>query len=296
MKSEYRKKCFFCSQEITEKKTLEHIIPNSLLKRLNIKEETLSGEYTIQYSRIKVPAHSVCNSNFGSEYENKILSLLDDPENLYNEINSNDQLSLRYSHSNDSMSLFITWLSKIYYGLFYNDYLKTQNTDWQNLCFEIINSENFKLTQKSYQLNTGFNLPSSLYAFKTKNKDFNLKTLIYPSSILININGLILILCIADGFLCKNYLNSSNLTNLKTYLEENDRLNKFPTDLFAFAEISALRLNIPKKPNFLFNEKEILNLSFSTIASNSYELYKVNPDKIEKDRNTILKSFGVKLI
>ncbi|WP_278352423.1 HNH endonuclease [Chryseobacterium gleum] len=296
MKSEYLKKCFFCSQEITGKKTLEHIIPNSLLGKLNIKEKNLIGEYNIQYSRIKVPAHSSCNNNFGSEYEDKILQLLDDPETLYNEINSNDQLDLRYSHSNDSTSLIITWLSKIYYGLFYNDYLKTRNNDWQNLCFEIINSENFKLTQNSYQLNTGFNLPSSLYAFKTKKKEFNLRTNIYPSSILMNINGLILILCIADGFLCKNYLNSYNLATLNDHLKENDHLNTFPTDLFAFAEISALRLNIPKTPSFIFNEKEIFNLSLNTLVSNPNEYYKVNPENIEKERNNILESLGVQII
>lgn len=296
MKTEYLKKCFFCNEEIKDKKTLEHIIPNSLLGKLNIKEKTLTGEFTIQYSRIKVPAHSNCNSNFGSEFENKIITLLEDPDYLYELINSNNQLDLRYSYSEHPISLIITWLSKIYYGLFYSDFLKTQNEDWRKICFEIINNENFKLTQKAYQINSGFNLPSSLYAFKTSRKDFNLKTLIYPSSILISINGLILILSIADGFLCKNYLNTSNISNLKNFLKENDFLDTFPTDLFAFAEISALRLNIPNTPNFIFTDNEIINLSLSTMVNNPDEYYKVNPDNIENDRNKILESFGVKII
>jgi len=88
MKEEYSKKCFFCNKEIIDKKTLEHIISNSLLGKLNIKEATLTGEYSIQYSRIKVPAHSKCNNNFGSEFENQILSLLEDTDNLHNIINS----------------------------------------------------------------------------------------------------------------------------------------------------------------------------------------------------------------
>jgi hypothetical protein len=292
MKSEYLRKCFFCNEEIKDKKTLEHIIPDSLLKKLNIKEETLTGEFTIQYSRIKVPAHSSCNNNFGSEFEDKILKLLEDPESLYEQINSNDQLDIIYSPSDDSTSLFITWLSKIYYGLFYNDFLKTHNEDWRELCFEIINNQNFKLTQKSYQLNYGFNLPSSLYIFKTKKKNFNLRTFIHPSSILMSINGLVFILAIADGFLCKNYLNSSNISNLKSYLSENDSINEFPADLFAFSEIAALRLNIPKSPSFVFTDNEMLNLSFSTMIENPDEFYKVNPNNIESDRNKILESFG----
>lgn len=296
MKSEYFKNCFFCNKEITEKKTLEHIIPDSLLGKLKIKEKTLTSEFTIQYSRIKVPAHSNCNSNFGSEFENKIIKLLEKPNYLYEAINSDNQLDWIYSYSEAPTSLIITWLSKIYYGLFYSDFLKTKNEEWRKICFKIISNENFKLTQKAYQIKSGFNLPSSLYAFKTTKKDFNLRTLIYPSSILISINGLILILSIADGFLCKNYLNSSNLLNLKNFLNMNDNIDTFPTDLFALAEISALRLNIPKNPNFIYTDNEIINLSLSTMVNNPKEFYKVNADNIENDRNKILKNFGIKII
>lgn len=295
MKEEYSKKCFFCNKEIIDKKTLEHIIPNSLLGKLNIKEATLTGEYSIQYSRIKVPAHSKCNNNFGSEFENQILSLLEDTDNLHNIINNDDQRNLIYEYSSTPIPLITTWLSKIYYGLFYSDFLKTKNEDWRNLCFEIINSQNFILTQKAYQLNSGFNLPSSLYAFKTIKTDFNLKTLIYPSTILISINGLVLILSIADGFLCKNYLNSTNMTNLTSFLMENDKLKDFPTDLFALAEISALRLNIPKSPSFTFTDKKMINLSFNTMVQNPNEFYRVDAKQIEQDRNKILESFGVKI-
>lgn len=295
MKEEYFKKCFFCNEDINEKKTFEHIISDSLLGKLNIKEQTITSEFKIQYSRIKVPAHSKCNNNFGSEFENKIIKLLEKPDDLYSLINNDNQFDLVNSHSDKPTLLLTTWLTKVYYGLFYNDFLKTKNDKWRDICFEIINNENFKLTQKAYQLNSGFNLPSSLYAFKTEKKDFNLKTLIYPASILISINGLILILSIADGLLCKNYLNSSNINNLKNYLKTNDFLEDFPTDLFAFAEITALRLNIPKNPNFIFTDKKIVNLSFNTFVKNPNEFYKVNSENIERDRNHILEKFGVNL-
>lgn len=295
-KSDYLNKCFFCSEEIHGKKTLEHIIPDSLLKKLNLKEQTITGDFKTQYSRIKVPAHSTCNSNFGSKFENYIISLLDNSEKLYELINKNDQLETIYSPNNDELSMITTWLTKIYYGLFYNDFLKTHNLSHRDICFEIINSHNFKLTQKSYQNGFGFNIPSSLYAFKTDKKDFNLKTLIFPSSIMINLNGIILVLCIGDGHLTKNYLNNSNLNNLKSYLFENNSIDNFPTDLFVFSEITALRLNIPKQPSFIFTENEMINLSLNTFVNNPNEFYKIDLNNQENTRNEILKSFGVKLI
>jgi hypothetical protein len=50
-----RRTCFFCAERIEEKKTLEHIIPNSLLGKLSIKEKTITGQKETQYSRVKVP-------------------------------------------------------------------------------------------------------------------------------------------------------------------------------------------------------------------------------------------------
>lgn len=41
--NEFKNTCFFCSEIINEKKTLEHIIPNGLLGKLGIKEETLTS-------------------------------------------------------------------------------------------------------------------------------------------------------------------------------------------------------------------------------------------------------------
>ena len=76
---------------------------------------------------------------------------------------------------------------------------------------------------------------------------------------------------------------------------ENDKLKDFPTDLFALAEISALRLNIPKSPSFTFTDKKMINLSFNTMVQNPNEFYRVDAKQIEKDRNKILESFGVKI-
>lgn len=294
-KEEYKKKCFFCSKIIEGNKSLEHIIPNSLLKKLNLKEKELSGNFPTQYSRLKVPAHSSCNSNFGSVYEDKIIRFLDNTDCLYESIIRDDQLDIIYNPEYDSISLITTWLSKIYYGLFYNDFLKTNDNEYRNSCYKIIKSKNFKLTQKSYQNNYGFNLPSSIYAFRTNKTTFNLITLIYPSTILLKISGLILILCIADGYLTKNYLNSFNINSLNDYLEKNDELDNFPTDLFALAEITSLRQNIPKTPSFIFSDNKMINMSFSTGVQNPEEYYKIDENAVINSRNKILASFGVQL-
>lgn len=137
-----RRTCFFCSELIKDKKTQEHIIPNSLLGKLGIKEDSVTSKNVFQYSRVKVPAHESCNNTFGSKYESKIIKLLDEPEKLFEELKNEDYgVSTRYSPDSSSTSLISTWLSKIYYGLFYNDYLKTNDLEYKNIAERIINTE-----------------------------------------------------------------------------------------------------------------------------------------------------------
>lgn len=287
--------CFFCSESIIEKKTLEHIIPNSLLSKLGIKEQIVTSKDEIQYSRIKVPAHSKCNSEFGSFYEDTIIKLLDNPEELYENLKQEEiGMMVQYGPDQSVTQLISTWLSKIYYGLFYNDSLKSQDNDWKNISKEIIASENFKIIQTSYQNNHGFCLPSSLFAFKTTNDNFDLRTLLYPQSILIKIKSLVLVLVIADGFLTKNYIQGINLTNLREYIGKVEQEQPdFPVHNLALAEILALRLAIKKKPSFIVSSNEILNMSFSTGVSNPQEYYKIDEEEINEYRTQILNEFGI---
>jgi len=186
--TDLRRVCFFCNQEIEEKKTLEHIIPNSLLGKLGIKEEAVTGRKKTQYSRIKVPAHSSCNSEFGSEYENRVLNLLEDLDALYETIKQEELgLPMMYGPSLSVSEIITTWLSKIYYGLFYYDLISTQDEEWRDVCSFIISGQNFNYVQTSYKNGHGFQLPSSLYVFKTSNTNTDLITLVDPSSILFKI-------------------------------------------------------------------------------------------------------------
>lgn len=293
---EQGKRCFFCNELIRSKKSLEHIIPDSLLGKLNIKEERVKGIGDFQYSRVKVPAHKTCNSEFGSRYEDLILKLLEKPDELYEELLKEMPTSVTFNNYPDGSksSLISTWLSKIYYGLFYNNYLKVSDHPKTKISGEIINSFNFQLVRQGYKLNLGFNTPSSLYVFKTSTQDFNLITVIHPSSIMIKIGEIVFILLIADGLLCYNYLNKLNLENLRGWLKENKELNPdFPEELFAFKEVLALRASIRKEPNFVVTNNMIVNMSFSTYVKDPDEYYKINDEELESNRAEIAKQLGI---
>lgn len=289
--------CFFCSEPISDKKTQEHIIPNSLLGKLGIKEETVTGKGVFQYSRIKVPAHSSCNSGFGSEYEDRIIKLLDEPEQLFKDLKAEESgISIIYGPDESVTSLISTWLSKIYYGLFYNDYLKIDDKEHRETAQKIIDTDNFRMIQDAYKDGVGFCLPSSLYVFESEKDFFDLRTFIYPQMIMIKIKKLIFILLIGDGFLTKNYLNEELLSSFreKLLIEEKEN-DKFPLHLYALAEIMALRMCISKTPSFVYSNKEIMNMSLSTGVVNPEEYYKVDEELIAKTRNEILLDFNVRI-
>lgn len=292
-----RNTCFFCSEPIIGKKTQEHIIPNSLLGKLGIKEQTVTGKGEFQYSRVKVPAHSDCNSGFGSEYEDRIIKLLDDPEQLFSDLKAEESgISIIYGPDESTTALVSTWLSKIYYGLFYNDYLKIDDTEYRETAQKIIDTDNFRMIQNAYQDGVGFCLPSSLYVFKSDKDFFDLRTFVYPQMIMLKIKKIVLILVIGDGFLTKNYLNDELLSSFReNLLLEEKKNDKFPLHLYALSEIMALRMCIPKTPSFIYSNKEIMNMSSFTGVKNPEEYYKVDKELIAKTRNEILLNLNVKI-
>jgi len=220
---------------------------------------------------------------------------LDNPDELYETLKSEENVILmQYGPDNSTTMIISTWLSKIYYGLFYNDLLKTTDVTRRNIAKDIIDCDNFRMIQKSYEANNGFCLPSSLYVFKSVNSDFDLRTIIYPQCILIKIRSLIFILSIGDGFLPKNYLNGAVLISFRKFLSNEETLNsKFPVHLYAFAEIISLRNCIPKSPSFIYSENQIFNMSLSTGVNNPEEYYRINEEELEQERNDVLLILGV---
>lgn len=289
--------CFFCNKEIEEKKTLEHIIPNSLLGRLRIKEETIAGCKKTQYSRIKVPAHSRCNNEFGSEYEQKVLELLGDLDGLYEAIKSEESgIPIMYGPGQSVSEIITTWLSKIYYGLFYYDLISTRDEEWRDICSFVVSGKNFEYVRTSYKNGHGFQLPSSLYVFKTSNTDTDLVTLVDPSSILLKVGSITLILCICDGYLTKNYLNGEKLERLRKWVrQEDERDAKFPSHKLALGEIAALRSCISKTPKFVSSENQIINMSLSTMVANPEEYYRIDEQALSDARVEILRGFNIEL-
>ncbi len=292
-----RRTCFFCSEIIEGKKTLEHIIPNSLLGKLGIKEETVTGQKETQYSRVKVPAHSTCNSGFGSEYENRVLMHLEDLDSLYEDLKSEELgLPIIYGPDESVTAIITTWLSKIYYGLFYYDLITTQDEEWRSICSSIISSQNFKYVCSSYKYGHGFQLPSSLYVFKTNGSKTDLTTIVDPSSFLLKIGSLTFILCICDGYLTKNYLNGEELTRLRECVRAEDERNiDFPSHKLALGEIIALRRCIPKTPKFISGDNQIINMSLSTMVANPDEYYSINNDMLKRTRIEVLRDFNIEL-
>jgi hypothetical protein len=292
-----RKTCFFCSEEIDDKKTLEHIIPNGLLAKLGIKEEAVAGEKYIQYSRVKVPAHASCNNGFGSKYEERVLALLEDTDALFQAIKQTEtDIPIRYGVEDDETAIITTWLSKIYYGLFYYDYLRTQDASWREICSTIINSQNLNLVRESYKNGYGFQLPSSLYVFKTNNEQFDLTTIVDPSAILIKIKSITLILCICDGYLTKKHLNGVGLERLRSNVSYNDGKNiDFPAHKLAFAEILAIRSSIPKPPSFIFNDKEMINMSLFANAKDPNKVYRIDDKIIDSHREKYFEQFNIRM-
>jgi hypothetical protein len=200
-----------------------------------------------------------------------------------------DVTRLSYSPAIDDESVITTWMSKIYYGLFYNDYVKLEDSEWRQICESLLSRQNFKMIQNAYARNYGFSLPSSLFVFKSTDTVFDVKTFVDPMVIMIKIKTLIFVLCIEDGFLTKTYLNNSLLNDFKSRLYKEQKCNPdFPIHLYVLAEILALRINIPKTPKFVISNGRILNTSFMTLASNPETLYAINEDELNISRTEIL--------
>ena len=190
----------------------EHIVPDFLLHRMDIKKETISGDSEREYAKVKVPAHADCNSRFASAYENKVKFYLDDLDSLFDDLIIEDgRIILDYGPDDSAASIISTWLSKIYYGLFYYDLVTSGNPEWRDVCASVVASQNFELVRRSYQQGHGFGLASTLYAFRSKYaQGFDLRTTAAPAAILFKVDSLVLVLAIADGFLTKQYLRGED--------------------------------------------------------------------------------------
>lgn len=244
-----------------------------------------------------MPAHSSCNSEFGSDDESRALNLLEDLDSLYETIKAEELgLQMMYGPDDSATAIVTTWLSKIYYGLFYYGMISTQDEEWREVCSAVVGGLNFEYVRASYKNGHGFQLPSSLYVFKTSNANTDLVTLVEPSSILLKIGSLTFILCICDGYLTKNYLNGETLERLREWVKQEDERDiKFPSHKLALGEIVALRSCIPKIPKFVSSKNQIINMSLATMAANPDEYYRIDEHELSDARVEIFREFNIEL-
>ena len=235
-------------------------------------------------------------NRFASAYENLVKSHLDDLDELFQNLIAEEVGTLiDYGPDDSAGAILSTWLSKVYYGLFYYDLATSKNPEWRDMCADIIASENFAMIRRSYEQNHGFCLPSTLYAFRSEcTQEFDLRTSVDPQAILLKVDSLVLVLAIADGFLTKQYLRGAPLENLRAniYMQE-DANENFPGYLLAWAEILALRVCIPKSPRFIFSDDRITNMSLATMASNPTERYRLDEDLVGQARRRILSELQI---
>jgi len=235
-----------------------------------------------------VPAHEECNSNFGSQYESGVINLLNSSDMLYqNLVEEESRILTTYGPDESVTSIVSTWLAKIYYGLFYYDFLRSRNQAWKEVSGGVIDCDNFNLIRKSYKNGYGFFLPSSLFSFQvSEDINFDLRTSVFSQVILVKIKNIILVLCIGDGYLVKNYLKGGTLDALREFLNRvADKQKGFPTQIYAWAEILALWLCIPKAPSIIYGPESITNMSLMTLAANPQVAYAVDEEKLRKYRN-----------
>lgn len=225
------------------------------------------------------------------------MELLDDVDALHETLKSEElSIPMMYMPDESATAIITTWLSKIYYGLFYYDLLMTKDDSWKSICSSILGGQNFNYVRSSYENGHGFQLPSSLYSFKTNNCETDLVTNVNPSSILLKIKSLTLILCICDGYLTKNYLNEVMLAHLREHVRSEDQRDvNFPSHKMAFAEILALRTCIPKTPKFILSDTQIINMSLTTAVANPDEYYRIDNEQLRLVRAEVLREFNIEL-
>jgi len=89
-------------------------------------------------------------------------------------------------------------------------------------------------------------------------------------------------------------LIGDTLEKLRERVEQEDEINiNFPSHKYAFGEILALRVCIPKTPKFISSKNQIVNMSLATLATNPDEKYKIDLVNLKKEREEILRNFNI---
>jgi hypothetical protein len=276
------KDCFFCGKPIEGKGTLEHIISDGFLEALDLKvEHTLSGlPLPTTYSRIKVPAHGLCNSQQGSRFEAEILALLkslDANIDTLQELNSQSTAPLQVA----LRQYFVMWLCKIYFGFIYWEAGRSAHPDTARFIVlkQLLEDDTFAYLRRCFVQELSFAAPSSLYYFRLAEPPsgryrFDFGTALPYDLVYVRIRKHLFIAAIADGHLVHEWLNGDSITNIQSHL---DRGSADPAAyLHAVSHVWAIRELLPIPPSIAFQESTIADRSREGLASRP----DINSDKV----------------
>lgn len=247
--------CFFCGLEIEDKVSREHVFGNAFLKYLDLKVEKFGSSLPnpVEYSRLKVPAHRVCNNEAGAWFENYVLGIL-------KSMDANpDHLSRLHIQTDDSVNVALRqvltqWLAKLYYGLLYWECVRKYHPDnvYQRQLKAMLDDRVFTHLRRCFVDDIGFNVPSSLFYFRVPNPPapvfrFDFGNGLPYGLFYLRFDNHLLIAALGDACLVSEWLTSDLVASLQTTIDEESASDPVAY-LVAVAHCWAVRENLPVQP------------------------------------------------
>lgn len=262
-----QKICFLCGKPIEGKATEEHIFSNSFLAEFDLKRERLRyGEALVEYSRLKPPAHSICNNEYGSKFEDYVLKItrsMDFNLDVLSELHRPNQseVAARIKEA------LCQWLAKILLGLIFWETNLKRHADlgYQASLVQHIKSPLFSCLHRCLTQDHWFNCPSSLYYFSVPDPPhpvfrFNFATSPEISSVFVRFGRHLLVTTIGDGKLTEEWFGDDQYARTQAHITE-----KSPEDpvayLWAVAAIWAVRELLPISPRLEFTTESVIDRS-----------------------------------
>lgn len=260
--------CFFCGEPIDGKTSREHIFSDKFLEYLGLKQEKVTSSLprSTSYSKVKVPAHSSCNSGRGSEFEAYILRLIKSMDANLAHLSAihtafGEPLNESLRHA------FTQWLAKLYYGLLYWEAgLETHvDPDYQRWLGSLLAEPEFAYLRKCFVDQLAFKIPSSLFHFHVPDPPepafrFDFGNGLPHGLFYVRFRNHLLVTALADANLVHQWLNEEHVSSLQlsiTQLSAQD-----PAEyLHAVAHIWAIRELLPVAPRLEYQDRDILDRS-----------------------------------
>ena len=260
--------CFLCGEPIQGKATEEHIFANAFLSDLNLKRERMwfKAPTPIEYSRIRVPAHALCNTRLGSKFENYVLGLIrtmDSNRDLLAQLHKPNPPPV-IARPKEALS---QWLAKIHIGLIHWEANRRNHSDPEHQAWlsELLRSPVVAYVRQCLLEFNAFSCPSSLYHFDLPKPveprfRFDFASGLGTFTFFVRFNTHLLVIAIADAHLVQEWFTDDLVRVRQRFIfEESDR--DPAAYLWAVADIWAVRENLPLAPDLRYRQDGILDLS-----------------------------------